>query len=232
VALLAINNAWPDVRVLGCEYVGHHARHPHAAWLMPLFYDANRSVQIAAITAAGKCRNPVILDGTSGARGEQAFRGIRPLLMEAQGRLRFVTVVSMCSVGDPQAMQELIRLGFDSNPTTRLDVALAMGDTGQTRFIEPLIRLAWTEGNQNVKIAAVASLKKLVAPEEHPPGARQAPNLEYALQAWVAWWEARQGRGPDDARVSRPVLTPAPRIDLTGKAPRVSASPIQDGNRL
>lgn len=192
LALLAINGQWPDVRILGCEYVGRHAQPEQAIWLLPLLHDSNKAVQLAAITAAGKCRNPIVLDGLK-AEGDQAgFRGLRPLLTETQGQLQMAVVTAMSRLGDPQAMQELVRLALDESSTARLDIVQTMGETGQTRFIEPLIRLAWTEQNHHVRQGALASLQKLVPSLERPPRLAQARNVAEAVEIWASWWEDRK----------------------------------------
>ena len=196
LALLAINGQWPDVRVLGCEYVGRHAQAEHAVWLLPVLYDANKAVQLAAITAAGKCCNPVVLDGLK-AEGDQAgFRGLRPLLVETQGPTQVAVVAAMSRLGDPQAMQELVRLALDGSSTSRLEIVQTMGETGQTRFVEPLIRLAWTEQNHYVRQAALASLQKLVPPAERPQNLAQAKNVAEAVEIWASWWEDRKNKRP------------------------------------
>jgi HEAT repeat protein len=192
LALLAINHHWPDVRILGCEYVGRHGQSEQAVWLMPLFYDANKAVQLSAVTAAGKCRNPIVLDGLPASGDQAGLRGLRPLLTESQGQLQFAVVASMSRLGDPQAMQELGRQAFDGNSTARLDVVQTMGETGQTRFIEPLIRLAWTEPNHHVRQAALTNLAKLVPSAEQPPALARARSLAEAVEIWSAWWEDRQ----------------------------------------
>ena len=196
LALLAINNPWPDVRILGSEYVGRHGQSDQAPWLLPLFYDPNRAVQLAAVTAAGKCRNPVVLDGLRPAEGRTALRGLRPMLAETQGQLQFAVVASMSRLGDIQAMQELARMALDVNSTSRLDVVQTMGETGQTRFVEPLIRLAWTEPNHHVREAALASLKKLVPASEQPQKLAAARNVGEAVEIWAAWWEDRRNPRP------------------------------------
>jgi len=194
VALLAVNSQWPDVRVLGCEYLGNHGQSEHAAWLVPLFYDTNKTVQLAAVTAAGKCHNPLVLDSLKAGEGQAGLRGLRPLLTESQGQLQFAVVTSMSRLGDPQAMQELIRLALDGTSTSRLDVVQTMGETGQTRFVEPLVRLAWTEPNHHLRQAALVSLAKLVPPAEQPPKLAQARNLNEAVEIWTSWWEDRHSR--------------------------------------
>jgi HEAT repeat protein len=191
LALLAINHHWPDVRILGCEYVGRHEVPEQALWVLPLIYDSNKAVQLAAVTAAGKCRNPILLDGMPSAPNQASLRGLRPLLTESQGQIQFAVVASMARLGDAEAMQELIRLAMDVNSTSRLEVVQTMGDTSQTRFIEPLIRLAWTEPNHHVRQAALASLQKLVPPAAQPAGLIRAKSAAEAVEIWAGWWEDR-----------------------------------------
>ncbi len=203
ISMLAINSHWPDVRVLGCEYVGRHAQREHAVWLLPAIHDANRQVQLAAVTAAGKCQNPIVLDGLK-ADGDQAgLRGLRPLLIETQGPLQLAVVGAMSRLGDPQAMQELARLALDGTATARLETVQTMGDTGQTRFVAPLIRLAWTEQNQHVRQAALASLQKLVAAAERPSRLGQARNIAEAVEIWASWWEDRKTKRSDAQESTR-----------------------------
>jgi hypothetical protein len=91
-------------------------------------------------------------------------------------------------------MQELMRRALDGNSTSRLEAVQMMGETGQTRFVETLIRLAWTEPNDRVRQAALASLQKLVPAAEHPKALPAAKSVPQAVEIWVAWWEDRQTR--------------------------------------
>jgi HEAT repeat protein len=194
LALLAVNHHWPDVRILGCEYVGRHEVPEQALWLIPLFYDANKAVQLAAVTAAGKCHNPIVLDGLPASANQAGMRGLRPLLIESQGQIQSAVVASMARLGDADAMQELIRLALDANSTSRLEVVQTMGETGQTRFVEPLIRLAWTEQNHHVRLAALASLQRLVRTAEQPARLARAKSASEAVEIWTGWWEDRQAK--------------------------------------
>jgi HEAT repeat protein len=194
VALLAINSQWPDVRILGCEYVGRHGQMEHSTWLLPILYDSNKAVQLAAVNAAGKCRNPVVLDGLRPGVDQAGSRGLRPLLTETRGPMQLAVVAAMNRLGDPQAMQELVRLALDGNSTSRLEIVQTMGETGQTRFIEPLIRLAWTEQNHHLRQAALASLQKLVPTVDQPPRLAQARNVPEAVEIWASWWEDRKNK--------------------------------------
>ncbi|MBI3863412.1 MAG: HEAT repeat domain-containing protein, partial [Planctomycetia bacterium] len=204
LALLALNSQWPDLRTLGCEYVGRHGQSDQAAWLLPLLYDSNPGVQLAAIAAAGRCRNPLVLDGLKAHGDQAALKGLRPLLTESQGQLQVAVVTAMSRLGDPQAMQELVRLSLDVNSTSRQEFVQIMGESGQTRFVESLVRLVWTEPNQHVRQAALASLKKLVPAAEQPAKLPQARNATEAVEIWVAWWEDWQSRrAPAEASAVR-----------------------------
>ena len=94
----------------------------------------------------------------------------------------------------PMVMQELVRLALDGTSTSRLEVVQTMGATGQTRFVEPLVRLAWTEPNHHLRQAALNSLAKLVPQAEQPKQLAKARNLAEAVEIWTAWWEDRQSR--------------------------------------
>lgn len=194
IALLALNSHWPDVRMLGCEHVGRHGQSDQAPWLMPLFYDDNRGVQLAAVKAAGQCRNPLVLDGIRPDGDQPGLRGLRPLLGESQGPLHLQVVTAMSRLGDAEAMQELVRLSLDVHSTSRQEIVQIMGESGQTRFVESLVRLVWTEQNPHVRQAALGSLQKLVPVPDQPARLPQAKSLAEAVEIWVAWWEDWQSR--------------------------------------
>lgn len=191
LALLALNHTWPDLRLLGCRHVARHRRSAQAVWLLPLLRDSNRQVQIAAVEALGLCRNRVALEGLSRDDGEP-LPGLRPLLMHSDRDLRFAVVVSMCRLGDEQAMQELIRMGYDPNPQFRRQVVVAMGDIGQSRFIAPLIELAWTETSDAVRLAILQSLEQLVPAGSRPEGLAEQSRIGEKVRLWVEWWTHRQ----------------------------------------
>lgn len=186
IALLAANHNWPDIRVLGCDYIAYHGHHAHAVWLLPLLTDANFSVQLAAIRAAAKCRNPIVLDGQPGA---DSGKGLRPLLMSPQLQLRLPVAASMSCFGDPEGMRELCRLSMENHWMDRKQAVVAMGESGQSRFVEHLMRVAWTESNQHVRRAAIGSLEQLVPPANRPQGSDPARNLDRSVELWVAWWD-------------------------------------------
>jgi HEAT repeat protein len=189
LALLAVNHTWPDIRVLGCEYIAYHGKHAAALWLLPLFADSNSLVQIAAVRAAAQCHNPIVLDGPSAGGGSQ---GLRPCLISSQPQLQLAAASCMSQFGDFQAMQELIRFSLHDNWAYRHEAVQAMGVSGQTRFVEQLIRVAWTEVNPAIKQAAAASLNLLVAPGDRPDGIESAPNVDRQVGLWATWWEDRK----------------------------------------
>jgi hypothetical protein len=64
-----------------------------------------------------------------------------------------------------------------------------MGDTGQTRFIEHLVRLGWTERNTVVQRAILAGLDRLVSAGNRPPGLEGLSNPAEKMKFWMNWWE-------------------------------------------
>ena len=187
IARLALHGAWPDVRVLGCEYIGHHGQPDHATWLFPLFTDANASVQTAAIVASGRCRNPVVLEAWTPAGGASPLPGLRTLLTDARGELRLTLTTAMSRLGDETAQRELTRELHAPQASQRLSAALAMSETGQSQFVEPLIRAVWTESDPQVRSAGLSSLKRLVPPDQLPAGLAQASTPAAAAEVWNAW---------------------------------------------
>ena len=205
IALLAINHSWPDIRVLGCEYVAAHGRHEAGAWLLPLFADSNSAVQLAAIRAAAQCGNPVVLDGPGGA---DAPRGVRNWLNSPQTALRLEVAACMSRFGDQQAMQELIRLGLDENWLVRQRAIQEMGASGQTRFIEALIRVGWTESSIAVQRTTLDSLARLVPEAERPPNLDAVQTPHKSLELWAAAWEQRKRGGPSPLPNSATAVPP------------------------
>jgi len=215
VALLALNHLWPDIRVLGCEYIAYHENPAHAAWLLPLFEDSAVTVQLAAVRAAARCRNPVVVQGAN--RAEDAGEGgLRRLLTTTNPQLRLAVAATLSRFGDKEAMHELVRLSLADNWSIRRDAVREMGASGQTRFVEQLIRVAWTETNHTVRHAAVASLNQLVLPGDRPEGLADVQNFERTIELWATWWEERK-RGPA-ARRTTDVGSVAP-SDADSRAP-------------
>lgn len=193
LAELAANHPWPDVRILGCEYALRHGHASFASWLLPMFQDANRSVQHAAVRASGACHNPLVLDGTPAHNGTGAQPGLRSLIASPDTRLRQAAIEAMARLGDEQGMNELTRLGYSDSPETREQAARAMGESGQTRFVEPLIRMGWTESHGPVRKAALAALEELVPPENQPPQLGGVTSEDGKIRAWSAWQQSLRG---------------------------------------
>ena len=198
LALLAVNHAWPDIRILGCRYVTRHGRPEYALWLLPLLAEPNREVQLEAVRAAGLCRNPVVLDGRvayDDANAERPSSGLRSLLVHNDTRIRMAAAVSMSRLGDEQGMQELMRLSYQNDPIVRVEIVRQIGETGQSRFIEHLIRLAWTETHHRVKVAILESLDRLVPVQDRPARLATASGEREQIEAWAEWWEDRREPG-------------------------------------
>jgi HEAT repeat protein len=198
IALLATHSTWPDVRRLGVEYVGRHPSSASAAWLLPLLHDPQRSVRMAAIAAAARCGHPLVVDGFPAARDAPAQPGLRALLTDADPELRTAALIAMATHRDEQACRELIRQTFDPHPATREQAVRAMGQTGQLRFVEPLLKLLWTEPADAVKLAILSSLEVLVPAENQPippTGLAASGSIDDKIRSWTAWWAAARDSG-------------------------------------
>ncbi len=196
LALLAINHNWPDIKVLGCTYLGSHGLPQYAIWLLPLLEDKNQTVQLAAINAIGHCHNPLAITGMiSSAPDHKQGPSLRSLMTHSNQRVRFETIAALSRLGDVQGMQEMVRLTSDKLNSTRLDAVREMGNSRQTRFVEPLVQLAWTERNYSTLKEILISLEKLVPESEQP--AELTPQMKQTEQAkvWMNWWQTHHA-GP------------------------------------
>jgi len=97
----------------------------------------------------------------------------------------------MSTLGDAQASQELIRQTNDPQPRQRERALRAIGRTGQTRFVELLLKQLWTETDPVVQLALLEALHQLVPMEEQPGLAPESP-IGDKINHWTRWWEARQ----------------------------------------
>jgi HEAT repeat protein len=208
IANLALHHQSAEVRQLGCEYLGRHGQPAYAVWLLDLVDDRDRSVKLAAIRALGNCGNQVAVRGVKPDKAHNASPNLRSLLSSSDGGVRFAAAVSLCRLGTPEGMQELVRLSYHSNPDTREQAVKEMGLSGQTRFVSHLVTLGWTERNSPVRQAILESLDRLV-PEENRPrslGETQAPDAK--IKCWVEWLQQRGGEG-SATTASSPARGPA-----------------------
>lgn len=190
IAHLAIQSTWWDIRVLGCEYVAQHGRPQYAFWLLPLFEDTNNHVRLAAIKAAGKCNHQVVLDGLRPQKkGDQDLPGLRTLLTDSHREIHFETVLSMSRLNDEQAMQELIRMSHSENRKQKERAISAMGKTGQSRFVQHLIRLGWIESTNSTRRVILETLEELVPKEKQPVHLSRTSGYDEQIKKWFRWNE-------------------------------------------
>ncbi|QDV51399.1 HEAT repeat protein [Gimesia fumaroli] len=196
LALLAINHNWSDIRILGCEYFGSHGLPQYALWLLPLLNDKNESVQIAAIKAIGHCHNPIAISGIQNETQNQTpAPSLRSKLTHSNQRVRFEAVAALSRLGDVEGMQELVRLSIDTRNSIRIDAVREMGQSGQTRFVEPLIQMAWTERNLTPLKEILNSLDKLVPASERPADLNAQIKHSEQAKIWMNWWQTHHS-GP------------------------------------
>tara|TARA_R110000868_G_scaffold411459_1_gene704333 strand:- start:83197 stop:86133 length:2937 start_codon:yes stop_codon:yes gene_type:complete len=197
LALLAINHNWPDIRILGCEYFGSHGLPQYANWLLPLLDDKNHTVQLAAIRAIGKCHNPIAISGIQKpGESQNPSPSLRSLLTHSNRRVRFETVVALSRLGDFAGMQELLRISNDTQVAMKNEAVQEMGNSGQTRFVEPLIQMAWTERNNSTLKEILNSLDKLVPDSEQPADLNPQQDRSDQAKIWMNWWQTQHsGQG-------------------------------------
>jgi HEAT repeat protein len=224
IANLALHHQSAEVRQLGCEYLARHGQPAYAVWLLDLLDDRDRSVKLAAIRALGNCGNQVAVRGLKPDKAHNASPNLRSLLSSSDGGVRFAAAVSLCRLGTPEGMQELVRLSYHSNPDTREQAVKEMGLSGQTRFVSQLVTLGWTERNSQVRQAILDSLDRLV-PEENRPrplGETLAPDAK--MKCWVEWLQQRgsEGGATTASPARSPALAPAPAKGPTPGGPVVT----------
>lgn len=199
IALLALHSPWPDVRLLGVRFFAEHPHPEVALWLLPLFRDPHRAVRLAAIAATGHCHNVLALDGLSVGEQETSQPGLRTMLTDPDPEIQWTALEAMLRLRDLAASDELLRRTFDPRPAVRERAVVIMGAVGHTRFVEPLLKMAWTEPDMHVKRAIVSSLEALVPPERQPAystGLAGFPSIDDKIHTWITWWSSSSRTPP------------------------------------
>ena len=187
IALLAVNNTWPDLRRLGCEYVGRHGRSNQAAWLLPLLGDQNDAVRQAAIEAVGRCGSPALL-----ASARQMPGGLQAAAVDRNQEVRLAALTALARLGDEAGSTALLHWAEYESPSERLKAIRAIASTGLRRFEPELARMAWMERDAMVRRELLSGLEALVPSDQRPPGA-EAASVDDRLAAWASRWEGRPG---------------------------------------
>lgn len=192
LVIWAANHPDAGIRHLACEFATRHKSPDFADWLLPLLHDSETSVQLAAIQAAGVCRNRIVIHGLLSKNTDQSLPGLRQLLADEDVRVSVEAAIAMSRLGDPEGHDELIRLTHHPDPRIREQVILAMGQTGQSRFVDSLIGLGWTAKDVRIQAAVLKSLASLVPPANQPAQLAEATGLEDKIQVWATWWDERR----------------------------------------
>jgi len=211
IANLSLHNKLPEVREMGCEYFARHGQPSVALLLLELLEDRDRTVQLAAIRALGSCGDQVAVRGVSTPRSHRPPPNLRSLLTSPDQTVRFTAAVSLCQLGAPEGMQELVRLSYHSNPKIREQAVKEMGLSGQTRFVGHLVTLGWTEQNGQVLRTVLESLDLLVPPENRPAELGAASATDAKIKCWAKWWQARQGAPARNLESGTPLASPPER---------------------
>jgi HEAT repeat protein len=207
LANLALQHSSAVVRQLGCDYLAHHGRPAHAVWLLSLIEDRNRTVQLAAIRALGNCGNQVAILGLKPQDGGRTSPNLRTLLTSSDQEVRFSAAVSLCRLGAAEGMQEMVRLSCHPNPSIRERAVKEMGLSGQTRFVDHLVTLGWTERDDHVRQAILDALDRLVAPENRPAAVGETTAWDAKIKCWVQWLERRNGAPAQNLPAEAPLAS-------------------------
>lgn len=196
IVQLGLGFRWPDVQRLACESIEANPRPKYAMWLIPLLEDPDRSVRIAAIRAAGSCRNPAVVEGVPTADG-RTRTGLRPLLRDEDAEVRKEVAIALATLGDSDGLREVDRLAHSPEPNVRREAVDAMVRSGNPGFVDVLIELSANDGSSRVRQDALAALLELVPEHERPklPSTTRAPDA--AARVWATWRDRR----------SRPAVT-------------------------
>lgn len=233
IVQLAVNHRWPDVRLVGCQYVERHGRPDYGIWMQRLFQDPNPAVQLAAIKAAGRCGNQRVLDDALEKDGHLKLIGLRRLLTVFSGEKHLAVVASMSRLLDQTALDELNRLSHSGDWRTRIAAIEVIAETGQTRFLNRLIDIVWLgeESRPEVQRAALKAIEKMIPSDEHPTNLQTAQNAQQRAAVWHTWWQKRSG---GDRRSRGPAITPTPLEPIpsaTSHTTQLIRPPLATGTR-
>ena len=185
VAQNALIHTWPDVRILGCQYVQKQRIPQLAPFLLPLLQERNTSVQQAAIIASGYCQNPLVIDGFSdGTDSRQA--GLRSLLGKVNRETELLVIAGLARLGDEQGRSELFKLSYSSDTQTRRQVVRIMGELQDPKLVKHLIRIGWTEPVADIRLAVLDALKQTV-PVKQQPRIIASETTQQKMQIWSDW---------------------------------------------
>jgi HEAT repeat protein len=207
LANVALHHSLPAIRQLGCEHLGRHGQPSYATWLLELLDDPNRGVQLAAVRALGNCGNQIAVRGLPAKDSRHAASNLRSVMAGSDPALRFAAAVSLCRLGATEGVQELVRLSYHSSFNVREDAVREMGLSGQTRFVDHLITLGWTESNEQVRRMILQSLDRLVPVENRPSGLAETPAVDAKIRRWAQWWQERSGGQPHEMTPGAPLAS-------------------------
>ena len=154
------SDADPAIAADGAQVLGRR-RSPRAVpVLAPLVAHADDNVAVAAIEALGRIGGPLAIDALIAAVRSGNFFRTFPA----------IDVLGRC--GDPRAIPQLASLR--TNPMYQLEVARALGMTGESVAVRPLMSMLSSPSEAVVRVAAVA-LTELQARHLERYGHQDAP---------------------------------------------------------
>lgn len=213
LAVRASQLAAPEVRIAACEYFRKHPRAEFGERILELMNDRrHRAVRLAAIEAAGFCRNSLVIRGVDPDRaaasgrdakragsGAPPRRGLIDWLRSSDREVREAAAVSLARLGHDLGYAELLRTTFEPDARRREKAYRLMGETGQRRFVEHLIRRGAREESPRVQQAILQSLNELTVEGERPVGLSRESGYDARMKLWRAWLEQRRRPAQADA---------------------------------
>jgi HEAT repeat protein len=132
-----------------------------------LNYENDHNVRLAAATALGKLEED---------------RAVEPLIdaLDDRREVREVVILSLGRIGDPVAVDSLIRMLEDGNWDVRSSAAKALGQIGDLQAVEPLIE-ALGDKSETVRWVAANALTS-ITDKKFGEDAKQ----------WEQWWKQNQ----------------------------------------
>jgi HEAT repeat protein len=176
LALSALANATADVRRAGCEYLAALGDPRYTAALVNAVRDSDPAVACAALRALGAV----------GALDDP--RPVVDMLKSDQPIVRQEAALCLFRLRVPQGVAALERWTTSGEPAARLRAAQAMGETGDPRFLPPL--MAMLSDTPSVRAEVLVSLAQVAGcdPGMDGQGQNAAEDDDEIARRWQVWY--------------------------------------------
>jgi HEAT repeat protein len=205
IAREALRSPWADIQILGCEYVTRHRATALTSEIAHLLNSSETTVLLSAINAAASTGHPWMIDGMASQNtGDIASNAtLRSLLTYPDRRVRQASVVALAKLGDPQGKAELTKLSYDLEPRVRIDAIRALRQMASTDSARSLVKMLWTERNDQVRQEILNGLDELVPANQRPASLASARTLHEKVESWITWLDRPESMVYDQASLTR-----------------------------